>query len=456
MRKNVNRIGSSAFAALILSASGLIAAASPTLARGNAAAALIPDTPAGHALNSWLAAFDSGDSERIASFDKAHYPWSSPDAMMALRARTGGYALLSIDKGGKLWITFHAKEKTGGARVRGSLVVQSFNPQIVSYLLLAPATTSSQRTTLDAAERERVLTSAAKLLDDLYVFPETGKKLSAALLNAARRRTYQDISDGQIFAWRLDDDLWGITHDGHLRVNFTPPGPSGVQPGPGSETETAFRQHLLATNCGFDEVEHLDPNIGYVKLDAFLDPDICAPTAAAAMSFVANSDALIIDLRDNHGGGPMVQFVASYLFAEPTHLNDIYWRRDNAVTEAWTLPYVPGKKFIGKPVFVLTSKHTFSAAEDFCYALKNLKRATLIGETTGGGAHPIAVHRIDDRFSIVVPVGRSISPITHTDWEGTGVEPDIKVPAAEALTEALKRARNLLQKEPPLDSASHL
>jgi len=397
-------------------------------------------------LSSWLAAFDSGNSERIASFDRAHYPWSRPDAMIALRAHTGGYALLSIDKSGKLWITFHAKEKTGGAQVSGSLVVESFNPQTISYLLLAPAASDSHRATLDAAERDRVLESAARLLDELYVFPNTGRKLAAALRSAEKRGTYRDISDDQIFAWRLDDDLWAIAHDGHLRVNFTPPGLASAQPGPGPATEAAFRQHLLAANCGFDEVEHLDPNIGYLKLDAFLDPDICAPTAAAAMNFVANSDALIIDLRDNHGGGPMVQFIATYLFAGPTHLNDIYWRSDNAVTAAWTLPYVPGKKFIGKPVFVLTSKQTFSAAEDFCYALKNLKRATLIGETTGGGAHPIAVHTIDDHFSIVVPIGRSISPITHTDWEGTGVAPDIKVPAADALTEALKRARNLLRK----------
>ena len=103
---------------------------------------------------------------------------------------------------------------------------------------------------------------------------------------------------------------------------------------------------------------------------------------------------------------------------------------------------VLGKRFVDKPVFVLTSKATFSAAEGFSYALKNLKRATLIGETTGGGAHPVEPHRIDDNFFIIVPSGRSISPITKTDWEGTGVEPDVKVPAASALDEALKRARH--------------
>jgi retinol-binding protein 3 len=185
----------------------------------------------------------------------------------------------------------------------------------------------------------------------------------------------------------------------------------------------------------------LPPNIGYVKLNMFADPDICALTASAAMTFLADSDALILDLRDNNGGkGSMVEFIASYLFAAHTHLNDIYRRPQNATQEAWTLPYVPGKKFIGKPVFVLTSKRTFSAAEDLCYALKNLQRATLIGETTGGGAHPVEFKRIDDHFAMVVPTGRSISPITKSDWEGTGVEPDVKVAAAQALDVAQKLA----------------
>jgi hypothetical protein len=446
MCNRYRRIGMLAFATLVFSACELIIAASPSLALGNLPVPHIPDTPAGHALGSWLDAFNSSDSRRIEAFARIHYPWNDPDAMIALRARNGGYTLLSIDNGGKFWITFHAQEKTGGARITGSLVVEPSNPELISHLLLAPAASDSGKIALTAVERNRVLESAAKLLNELYVFPEIGKRLSAALRRDEKRDTYRAIADGRIFAWRLSDDLSAIAHDSHLRVHFSQQVMPSVEPDRGAVTERAVRHDVLSRNCGFEKVEHLAPNIGYLKFDEFADPDVCAPTAAAAMNFVANSDALIIDLRDNHGGGPMVQFIASYLFAGPTHLNDIYWRRDNAVTEAWTLPYVPGKKFIGKPVFVLTSKRTFSAAEDFSYALKNLKRATLIGETTGGGAHPIEVDRIDDHYSIVVPVGRSISPITHTDWEGTGVEPDIKVPAADALIEALKRARTVMIK----------
>ena len=132
----------------------------------------------------------------------------------------------------------------------------------------------------------------------------------------------------------------------------------------------------------------------------------------------------------------------SYLFDDPTHLDDIYERKENTIEQMWTFPYLPGKRFSGKAVYVLTSRHTFSAAEQFSFDLKGLKRATLVGETTGGGAHPTAPHRIDGHFFIRVPFGRSRNPITKADWEGTGVEPDIKVPAADALDEALQRARN--------------
>jgi C-terminal processing protease CtpA/Prc len=157
------------------------------------------------------------------------------------------------------------------------------------------------------------------------------------------------------------------------------------------------------------------------------------------MNFLANTDALIVDLRENGGGSPvMVAYVQSYLFSQRTHLNDLWTRRTNTTDEYWTRD-VPGKRFGGsKPVFVLTSRNTFSGAEEFTYNLKNLKRATIIGETTGGGAHPVSGHKIDERFMIGVPFARAINPISKTNWEGTGVEPDVKVPAAEALATAQK------------------
>jgi C-terminal processing protease CtpA/Prc len=160
------------------------------------------------------------------------------------------------------------------------------------------------------------------------------------------------------------------------------------------------------------------------------------------MSFVANSDALIVDLRDNGGGDPkMVQYLCSYLFSKPTHINDLWERKSGKTEEYWTSATVPGKRFgDDKPVFVLTSKRTFSGAEEYTYDVKNQKRATVVGETTGGGAHPVSGHRADEHFMIGVPGARAINPVTHTNWEGTGVEPDVKVPAADALTTAQKLA----------------
>lgn len=168
------------------------------------------------------------------------------------------------------------------------------------------------------------------------------------------------------------------------------------------------------------------------------------------MNFLAHVDAIIFDLRTNGGGDPkMVAFIASYLFDQPTHLSDIYNRREDSTTQYWTSPYVPGPRLANTPAFILTSKNTFSGAEDFAYNLKIPKRATVIGETTGGGAHPVGGHRIDDHFSIGVPFARSINLTTKTNWEGTGVEPDVKVPVADALDTATKLALEKIQSNTP-------
>ena len=179
-------------------------------------------------------------------------------------------------------------------------------------------------------------------------------------------------------------------------------------------------------------------NIGYIDLRGFADPEAGAETVAAAMNFLANTDALIFDLRQNGGGGPeMVALISSYLFGEkPVHLNSLYWRKGDKTDDFWTKPASALKKFPDKDVYILTSNRTFSAAEEFTYNLKNLKRATIIGETTGGGANPGGTFRLTEHFGAFIPTGRAISPITKTNWEGTGVEPDVKVPKEQALKAA--------------------
>ena len=199
-----------------------------------------------------------------------------------------------------------------------------------------------------------------------------------------------------------------------------------------------MRQRGRSTNFGFEKAERLEGNVGYLELRMFMPAELGGETAAAAMNLLANTDALIIDVRKNGGGEPsMVALVSSYLFGpEPVHLNDLYFRPDDSTHQWWTLPHVPGLRYEGKPVYVLTSKRTFSAAEEFTYNLKCLKRATIVGETTGGGAHPGGIEKVHEHFGVFVPSGRAINPITKTNWEGTGVAPDVPVAADRALPTA--------------------
>jgi hypothetical protein len=304
---------------------------------------------------------------------------------------------------------------------------------------------------MDAATHARVIDGAVAKLNEFYVFPEAAKKMAEAVQARLKSGAYDAITGADDFAAALTDDLQAVNHDKHLRVNFSPHVLPKMEPGanptPNPSAVAQRKAEFERNNCAFERVERLASNIGYLKFNGFLDPEICGPTVAAAMNFLAHVDALIIDLRANGGGEPkMVAYICSYLFAEPTRLSDLYNRKEDKTTEFWTLRDVPGARLANKPVFVLTSKGTFSGAEAFTYDLKSLKRAMIIGETTGGGAHPVSGHRIDDHFFISVPFARAINPITKTNWEGTGVEPDIKVPASEALEVAKKMAAEQIKK----------
>ena len=183
----------------------------------------------------------------------------------------------------------------------------------------------------------------------------------------------------------------------------------------------------------------------------FSDVEYGGETAVAAMNFLSNADAIIIDLRNNGGGSPaMIQLISSYLFdSNPVHLNNFYWRPTDSNSQTWTLPHVSGTRSPDTPLYILTSSGTFSAAEEFSYNLKNLERATLIGETTGGGAHPGGSLIATERFMVWVPTGRAINPITNTNWEGSGVIPHIKTSAREALDKAYTIALEQLISQKP-------
>lgn len=294
--------------------------------------------------------------------------------------------------------------------------------------------------TVTPAERKEVIENSIAHLKQYYVFPDVAKKMEEALRARAARGEYDKITSGRELAQKLTSDLREVSKDKHLsvmhRVNAIPDKPVTTAYTP--EDLARMRQFAAQRNFGFEKVERLQGNIGYIDIRGFMPVEIGAETAAAAMTFIANTDALIVDLRNNGGGEPaMVAFLTSYLFDEPTHLNDIYERYTDKTQQFWTSSFVPGLRFGGKkPVYVLTSNRTFSGGEEFTYNLKNLKRATILGETTGGGAHPVNGVKASDHFEIGVPFARAISPITKTNWEGTGVTPDIALPAADALDRA--------------------
>lgn len=294
------------------------------------------------------------------------------------------------------------------------------------------------------AQIEEVIEAACKALEASYVFPPIAQKMAESVRSKLKSGEYASITDERELAKRLTADFRAVSNDKHLRVNLAP-----AQSAREGHVGMPGGDDARRDNYGFRKAELLPGNIGYLRFDMFFEGDEAYKVASGAMNFLANADAVIFDMRSNGGGSPeMIRFITSYLFDTRTHLNDMIDREGSVVEEYWTLDEVPppGKRLAkDTPVFVLTSGRTFSGAEEFSYNLKNLKRATIIGETTGGGAHPVMGQRLNDRFVIGVPYMRANNPISKTNWEGTGVEPDIKTPAAEALDRALAEARKAIE-----------
>lgn len=310
---------------------------------------------------------------------------------------------------------------------------------IVTFGLNGAATAQQPKPDLriDAATRVSVIDAVLDTLDRRYVFPEVAKKVASAIRDRQKRGEYDNLTLGPAFAEVLTLHVQEVTGDRHIRIGYSaePLPERQNRSEPSAEEIEEYRLQSRRLNHGFERLERLQGNVGYIDLRGFYDANLAAETATHAMSFLANTDVLIFDLRKNGGGDPaMVALLCTYLFGdEPVHLNDLYFREENRTTEFWTLPYVPGPKYGNKPVYVLTSRRTFSGAEEFANNLKTLKRATIVGEATGGGANPGGGERLGPHFRMFVPTGRAINPITKSNWEGPGVEPDVKVPAGYAL-----------------------
>ena len=293
-----------------------------------------------------------------------------------------------------------------------------------------------------------IVTKALELLRANYVFPEQAGQAATAIEARLEAGEYDDL-DEITLTERLTRDLQEITGDRHLRVVFGGgPGPRRQRIGEPEEPKDhearrlAMRRMGRLDNFGIRQVERLDGNVGYLDVRRVAVPANAGPAIGAAMELVAGTYALIIDLRHNGGGAPEgVVFWCSYLLDErPTHLNDIFHADTGETRQFWALPYVPGTRYLDRPVFVLTSGRTFSGGEDFAYTLQALGRATVVGETTGGGAHPTRGFPISAAVHIGIPFARSVNPVTGTNWQGTGVVPDVPADAEQAYDVAYARA----------------
>ncbi|MGZ7065668.1 MAG: S41 family peptidase [Candidatus Aminicenantales bacterium] len=301
--------------------------------------------------------------------------------------------------------------------------------------------------TVDAAKRQAIVDEVSSILNKNYIFAETAKKIEDLIRDRLKNGGYDKLTDAQEFAEALSQDLLSVSKDRHMGFAYAPQMAAEIirRRSRNEDEARAARERMLTSarrnNFGFRKVEQLPGNIGYLDFRSFASADQAGPTAVAALNFLAYCDAVIIDLRQNGGGDPsQIQLISSYFFPEPAHLNDIYYRAEDKTENYWTLPYVPGAKPVSADLYILTSRDTFSGAEEFSYNMKNLKRATLIGETTGGGAHPTDAMIVQEKFILRVPIARAINPISKTNWEGTGVTPDIPVPAPQAFDRAYTMA----------------
>jgi hypothetical protein len=292
----------------------------------------------------------------------------------------------------------------------------------------------------DAAMRAEIIDSVSAALIQTYIFLDVAQEMERHVRQRLRDGAYDNLTTVPAFTQILMQDLRSISHDRHLRVGYVPPEMMArlTSEEDADDVERERAEALARSNYNFKKIEIMPGNVGYLRFDSFVDASLSGPTAIAAMNFLANTDALIIDLRYNGGGSPsLIQLIYSYFFDEPTHLNSFYVRETDEWEQFWTQAHVEGPRMSDVELYVLTSRRTFSGAEEFSYNMKNLERGTLVGDTTGGGAHPVNQRLFENLFvGMGLPFGRAVNPISGTNWEGVGVIPDVAVPSEDALDHA--------------------
>lgn len=308
-------------------------------------------------------------------------------------------------------------------------------------IALAQLEQSGQKTTehqLTQTERTEVINALLRWIESDYVLPDVAKQMAQAVREHQARHEYDSITDDEQFAKALTRDLQAVSHDHHLGVDYSAE-PVSDQPmdEPSPEDIRKFRLMGERRNFEYRKVEVLQGNVGLLQVDGFYPAEYVREIVAGAAGFLSHTDAVILDFRQNHGGmidGPLL--LQSYFFKEMTHISDSYNRSENTTRQFWTMPVVPGPSLADKDLYILTSHDTFSAPEAFAYDMQALGRAKIVGEVTGGGAHGTKPYRLSAHFIASIPFNRGINPVTHTDYEGVGVKPDVAVSAKDALLTA--------------------
>jgi hypothetical protein len=355
-----------------------------------------------------------------------------------------------------------AQHETAMRRLRRELSLRLPQAKLLEFTVDDPDPGSAPRIVVphdpelasEPVPPREIVQTAMAILRSRYVFPDRAAQAATDIEARLAAGEYDELGDTEL-AERLTSQLYAVCADKHLRVRAhgdrMRPHPRPL-PADRDKARQEMRAMGQLDNFGIHRVERLEGNVGYVDLRRVALPQNAGAAVAAAMELVSGTYALIFDLRQNGGGSPEgVVFWCSYLFDGPgVHLNDIFEAETAETRQFWTVPYVPGSRYVDKPVFVLTSHDTFSGGEDFCYTLQALGRAQLIGETTGGGAHPTGMRPLSATMAISVPFARSVNPITGTNWEGTGVVPNVPVAAAEAYDVAYGMAlRHVLSLDTP-------
>lgn len=325
---------------------------------------------------------------------------------------------------------------------------QSFSGIVLPVLIcMMMFNKASAQTNITEKEKKEIVDKAFVLLKENYIFPDKVAPMEKALRKKISEGYYAQFSNTNDFLKNLNHDMETLVNDRHVNIFFDSIRVKQIRAeAKGTYSQPSFSPEFLKRaryeNNMVRKVERLDGNIGYLKLDMFVDSRISKPTLLAAMTFLSNSDALIIDLRQNGGGNAnTVSFLMSYFLSDSTLVSQFTSRLTKTTTNVYIERDEEVKKFASNiPLYVLVSKRTSSAAEAFAYQLQAFKRAVVVGDTTNGEANPGYGFALNDNLWMMIPTSVNVNAITKTNWQGTGVLPDIVIKSENALNTALSQS----------------